>query len=131
MLDCKLVDTLIVQNHHLAVHSNQVPTNRDRYQMLAMRLIYLSHTWPAITYIVSVVSQFMYSLSDTHIGAVERILRYLKSSLVRGIMFSKNVHCRIKGYTDADWTGNITDRRSTSGYFTFVGANLVTWRRKK
>ena len=27
--------------------------------------------------------------------------------------------------------GSITDRRSTSGYCTFVGGNLVTWRSKK
>ena len=26
---------------------------------------------------------------------------------------------------------NILDRKSTSGYFTFVGGNLVTWRSKK
>ncbi|KAK3007336.1 hypothetical protein RJ639_016752 [Escallonia herrerae] len=31
----------------------------------------------------------------------------------------------------ADWAGNATDRRSTSGYFIFVGGNLVTWRSKK
>ncbi|RVW83709.1 Retrovirus-related Pol polyprotein from transposon TNT 1-94 [Vitis vinifera] len=36
-----------------------------------------------------------------------------------------------KGYTDADWAENISDRKSTSGYFTFVGVNLVTWRSKK
>ncbi|KAM1175476.1 hypothetical protein ACFX19_028475 [Malus domestica] len=27
--------------------------------------------------------------------------------------------------------GDVTDRHSTSGYFTFVGGNLVTWRSKK
>ncbi|BBN67983.1 hypothetical protein Prudu_242S000300 [Prunus dulcis] len=32
---------------------------------------------------------------------------------------------------DLDWAGNVTDRKSTSGYFTFVGGNLVTWRSKK
>ncbi|KAF5458487.1 hypothetical protein F2P56_022511 [Juglans regia] len=32
---------------------------------------------------------------------------------------------------DADWAGNISDRKSTSGYFMFVGGNLVTWRSKK
>ncbi|EXB74504.1 Copia protein [Morus notabilis] len=37
----------------------------------------------------------------------------------------------IEVYTDADWASSITDRRSTSGYCTFVWGNLVTWRSKK
>lgn len=64
-------------------------------------------------------------------SAVMRILRYLKSSLGKGLMFSKHSHLNVEGYTDADWAGNILDRKSTSGYFTFVGGNLVTWRSKK
>ena len=46
-------------------------------------------------------------------------------------MFSKNGDLEVVGYTDADWAGSITNRCSTSGYFTFVGGNLVTWRSKK
>ncbi|GAA0160789.1 hypothetical protein LIER_17263 [Lithospermum erythrorhizon] len=34
-------------------------------------------------------------------------------------------------YTDADWAGSIDDRKSTSGYYTIVWGNLVTWRSKK
>ena len=34
-------------------------------------------------------------------------------------------------YTDADWAGSITDRKSTSSYCTFIGGNLVIWRSKK
>ena len=60
-----------------------------------------------------------------------RVLRYLKSSPGRGIFFSKNDHLNITGYTDADWAGNLTDRKSTSGYFTFVGGNLVTCKSNK
>ncbi|RVW81474.1 Retrovirus-related Pol polyprotein from transposon RE1 [Vitis vinifera] len=37
----------------------------------------------------------------------------------------------IEVYTDADWAGAVDDRRSTSGYFTFVSSNLVTWKSKK
>ena len=63
--------------------------------------------------------------------AVIRILRYIKSSLGKGLMFSKNNHLDIEGYTDADWAENISDKKSTSGSFTFIGGNLVIWRSKK
>jgi hypothetical protein len=115
----------------LGEYPDQVPTNKERYQKLVGKLIYLSHTRPDIAYAVSVVSQFMHCPSEDHMDAVLRILRYLKSSLGKGLMFSKNNHLRVEGYADADWAGNITDRKSTAGYFTFVGGNLVTWRSKK
>ena len=73
----------------------------------------------------------MHAPSEDHMEAVHRILRYLKTNPGKGIMFSKNNHTDIAGYTDADWAGSITDRRPTSGYFTFVGGNLVMWRSKK
>lgn len=63
--------------------------------------------------------------------AVERILRYLKSTPEKGILFSNHGNLKVEGYTDADQAGSKDDRRSTSGYFTFVGGNLVTWRNKK
>ncbi|BBN68699.1 ABC-2 type transporter family protein [Prunus dulcis] len=131
MLDCKPADTPIVQNHHLGEYPDQVLTNKERYQRLVGRLIYLSHTRPDIAYAVSVVSQFMHSPSEDHMNAVLQILRYLKSAPGKGLMFSKHGHLNIDGYSDADWAGNVTDRKSTSGYFTFVGGNLVTWRSKK
>jgi len=34
------------------------------------------------------------------------------------------------GYSDADWAGSF-DRKSTTGFCTFVGGNLVTWKSKK
>ena len=64
--------------------------------------------------------------------AVIWILRYLTlSSLGKGFMASKTNHLKVEGYTDADWVGNILDKNSTSGYFMFVGVNLVTWRSKR
>ena len=131
MLDCKPVETPAVQNLKLGEYPDQIPANKERYQRLVGKLIYLSHTRPDIAYAVSVVSQFMHSPSDMHMEAVTRILRYLKGSPGRGIQFKKHGHLKISGYTDADWAGNVTDRKSMAGYFTFVGGNLVTWRSKK
>ncbi|PRQ49627.1 putative RNA-directed DNA polymerase [Rosa chinensis] len=132
LLDCRPVDTPIEQNHCLAEYPDQVPTDRARYQRLVGRLIYLAHTRPDVAYAVSVVSQFMHNPSESHMDAVMRILKYLKSAPGMGVLFSKhNNILDVCGFTDADWAGNITDRRSTSGYFTFVGGNLVTWKSKK
>ena len=131
MLDCKPADTPIIQNQKLGDFSEQVPTNKERYQRLVGKLIYLSHTRPDICYAVSIVSQFMHCPSEEHMDAVVRILRYLKSAPGRGLLFSKNGHLEVEGYTNADWAGSISDRKSTSGYFTFIGGNLVTWRSKK
>ncbi|WJZ89883.1 hypothetical protein VitviT2T_009069 [Vitis vinifera] len=131
LLECKPADIPIVQNHKLGEYVDQVPADKQRYQRLVGKLIYLSHTRPDIAYAVSVVSQFMHRPSEDHMDTVMRILRYLKSSPGKGLMFSKNGHLKVAGYTDADWAGNITDKKSTAGYFTFVGGNLVTWRSKK
>ncbi|XP_070667885.1 secreted RxLR effector protein 161-like [Malus domestica] len=118
------------KNHHLTIYQDQVPTNKERYQRLVGRLIYLSLTRPDIVYAISVVSQFMHAPSEDRMAAMMRILSYLKGVLGRGLIFKKHRHMEVKGYIDADWAGNITDR-STSGYFTFVAGNLVTSRSKK
>jgi Reverse transcriptase (RNA-dependent DNA polymerase) len=85
MLDCRPVDTPVVQNLKLGDFPTQVPVNKDRYQRLVGKLIYLSHTRPDIAYAVSLISQFMYAPSEQHMEAVVRILRYLKGAPGRGI----------------------------------------------
>ncbi|KAL5736254.1 hypothetical protein ACOSQ2_031042 [Xanthoceras sorbifolium] len=134
MLASKPTDTPMDKNHKLCEcpdHPDQTPANKERYQRLVGKLIHMSHTRPDIAYAVSVVSQFIHAPTESHMDAVLWILRYLKGALGRGLIFSKNEHLDIKGYKDVDWAGNASDRRSTSGYFTFIGGNLVTWRSKK
>ncbi|XP_073129110.1 secreted RxLR effector protein 161-like [Henckelia pumila] len=105
--------------------------DKERYQCLVGRLIYLSHTRPDIAFAVSTVSQFMHSPKQEHLDDVYSILRYLKGKPGKRIMFEDKGHLQVEVFTDADWTGSVTDRRSTSGYCTFVGGNLVTCRSKK
>ncbi|XP_016647120.1 PREDICTED: uncharacterized mitochondrial protein AtMg00810-like [Prunus mume] len=131
MFGCKPADTSIEMNHKLCEDMDQEPTNKEQYQRLIGRLIYMAHTRPDIAYVMSVVSQFMHSPSVSHRNTVDRILRYLKLAPGKGLMFSKNGDLEVVGYRDADWDGSITDRSSTSCYFTFVEGNLVTWQSKK
>ncbi|RVW76008.1 Retrovirus-related Pol polyprotein from transposon RE1 [Vitis vinifera] len=60
-----------------------------------------------------------------------RVLQYLKGTPGKGILFKRNGGLVLEAYTDADYAGSTIDRRSTSGYCTFLGGNLVTWMSKK
>ena len=47
--------------------------------------------------------------------AVKRILRYLKGTIDYGLMYSKNGKNdkMITRYSDADWAGDVNDKKST------------------
>ncbi|XP_070672510.1 secreted RxLR effector protein 161-like [Malus domestica] len=77
------------------------------------------------------LTHFMHAPTVTHLHVVKKILRYLKGSIRRGILMRNNGSTQIQGYTDADWAGNALDRKSTTGYCTFLVGNLVTWKSKK
>ena len=130
ILDCKPAKTPLDSKLQLDTHSDDLQNIGD-YQRIVGKLIYLTITRPDISYAVSIVSQFMHSPAMFHLSIVKRILRYLKGSIGRGILLKKNGHHDIVGYADADWAGNVLDRKSTTGFCTFVGGNLVTWKSKK
>ena len=92
------------------------------------KLVYLSHTRPDISYVVGIVSQFMHNPNEEHLKVALRIVKYLKNSLGMGLLFTKAETMEVEIYTAADWVGSSLDKRSISGYCSFLGGNLVTWR---
>jgi hypothetical protein len=130
MSGCKPVDTPMDQSAKLWEKGNTL-VDTGRYQRLVGKLIYLAHTRPDIAFSVSVVSQFMHAPYEEHLEAMHRILRYLKATPGKGLFFKKTNDKNVAIFTDADWAGSIIDRKSTSGYCTYVWGNLVTWRSKK
>jgi len=47
------------------------------------------------------------------------------------LLYGSNNHTRVVCYSDADWAGSPSDRRSTSGYCVSIGGNLILWKSKK
>ncbi|WJZ84163.1 hypothetical protein VitviT2T_003782 [Vitis vinifera] len=131
MLGCKPTETPMDTTVKLEESDGSVPVDKGRYQRLVGKLIYLSHTRPDIGFFVSVVSQFMNNPTENHMTVVIRILRYLKMTPGNGLFFQRTTKKEIEIFSNADWAGSLTDRRSTSGYCSFVWGNLVTWRSKK
>lgn len=95
MLGCRVASTPIDQNHKLCARSGDL-VNRESYQRLVVWLLYLCHTRPYISYVVSVVSRYMYDPRSGHLDVVYRILRCLKGSLGKGLCFRKNGHMKTR-----------------------------------
>ena len=75
----------MVVNHGLKIKEGGKPANREQYQRLVGKLIYLAHTRPDIAYAVGVVSQFMHNPQEEHLDAAMRIVRYLKGLPTEGL----------------------------------------------
>jgi transposase InsO family protein len=103
----------------------------SQYRRMVGKLIYLTITRPDICFAVNQVSQHMQVPKMCHWAMVDRILRYLKGTPEQGIWMGRNESTTLVGYCDADWAGDRQDRKSTTGYCTFLGGNLVTWKSKK
>ena len=102
------------------------------YQSAVGSLQYLSTmTRPDISFAVSNVAKFCSKPSKEHWVAVKRIMRYLKGTLNYGLLYKKNKLNTCVGYSDADWAGDVNDRKSTSGYIFQVGGTAVSWKSQK
>ena len=99
MLGCHPVATPIEQNHRLRKDVG-TPVDKECYQRLVERIIYLSHTRPDIAFAVSVVSQFMHDPRSSHMNAVYRILRYLESSPGKGLFYTKQGSMHVESLKD-------------------------------
>ena len=55
----------------------------------------------------------------------------MEHTVGHGLLFTREGGLTLDAFTDSDWAGSVVDRRSTSGYCTFLGGSLITWRSKK
>ncbi|GJS39701.1 uncharacterized mitochondrial protein-like protein, partial [Tanacetum coccineum] len=67
----------------------------------------------------------------SHLHAVKRIFRYLKSQPKLGLWYPKDSPFNLVAYTDSDYTGASLDRKSTIGGCQFLGSRLISWPCKK
>jgi hypothetical protein len=103
----------------------------SQYRRLIGKLLYLTNTRPDIAYATQQLSQFLHKPTMTHFNAACRVIRYLKNSPGRGLLFSRHSDIQLLGFSDADWAGCLDTRRSTSGHCFFLGTSLISWKAKK
>nr|GEU68348.1 ribonuclease H-like domain-containing protein [Tanacetum cinerariifolium] len=100
-------------------------------ESLAGGLQYLTFTRPDISYAVQHIFLYMHDPREPHLTALKRILRYIRGTRDFGFHLYSSTTISLVGYTDADWAGCPSTRRSTSGYCVFFEDNLLSWSSKR
>ncbi|KAJ0523146.1 putative RNA-directed DNA polymerase [Helianthus annuus] len=133
-LGCKPAGTPIELSHIVnkkSIEEKEELVNITNYQKLIGKLIYLSLTRPDISYAVQYLSQFMHKPLSVHLKIALRLLRYLKLSPGKGLLFKRSDNFDLSCFADSDWAKCIDTRRSVTGFCIFLGDNLVSWKSKK
>jgi hypothetical protein len=101
------------------------------YRSMIGSLLYLTASHPDIAHAVGVCARYQANPKESHLNLVKRILKYIHGTYDQGLLYTFDTNSSLVGYCDADWAGNVEDRKSTSGGCFFVGNNLVSWFSKK
>ena len=105
--------------------------DKQMYQSAVGSLLYLStRTRPDIAFAVGMCARFSAAPTTQHWTAVKRILRYLKGTLNLGLVYKSDDN-ELVAYSDADWAGDLNDRKSTSGYVFILGGAAISWKSRK
>jgi hypothetical protein len=118
---------------HLTLRStDETPLeNPFRYQYIVGSLVYLTITRPDIAHAVHIFSQFVCAPTSVHYGHLLRVLRYLRGTRSRCLLYASNSQLRIHAYSDATWASYPTDRRSIIGYCILFGSSPIAWKSKR
>jgi len=102
-----------------------------QYQGMIGSLLYIFVSRVDIMFSMCMCARFQSNPKRSHLSGVKRIIRYLLGTMNIGLWYPKNSTCNLIGYSDSDFAGSKTDRKSINGTCNFIGSALVSWHSKK
>lgn len=123
MSDCKTVSTPSTPETKESQEDTKAP-----YKEAVGALMFLSNvSRPDISYATGKVARAAAKPTETNWMEVKRIFRYLKGTMDMSITFPKKEGICMKAYSDADYAGDETSRKSTTGSVITINDSPVSW----
>jgi hypothetical protein len=101
------------------------------YRQIIGSLMYLTNTRPDIYFSVDTLSQFLVEPRHLHLVVAKHVMRYLEGTLDCGLSYDGDHDFTHIGYTDSDWDGSVSDKKSTSGCCFNLGSAMISWKNRK
>ena len=118
-------------NGKLKRNENGKDVEVKKYRCKVGSLLYITASRSDIMFIVCMCARYQLPLKKSHLKPIKCIFRYLHGTLNYGLWYSKGSDCSLVGYTDSDFSGCKSDRKSTSGTCHIFSNSLVSWHSKK
>lgn len=113
--------------------SDKLPDNKQFHSLVGALLYVSTNTRPDIAVAVSILSRKTSAPTQHDWTELKRVVRYLIGTedfeLKLGV--EKTAGMTLTGYSDADWAGDRSDRKSTSGFVFLLGGAPVVWASRK
>ncbi|GJU16302.1 putative RNA-directed DNA polymerase [Tanacetum coccineum] len=106
--------------------------SRVPYALAIGSIMYaMTCTRPDVSFALSIVSQHQQNPGEGHWTAVKNILKYLRNTKDRFLVYGGEKELRVTGYCDAGWQTDKDDSQSQSGWVFLLNGGAVTWRSSK
>jgi hypothetical protein len=124
MVECKSMNTPMETKLKLLVDATL-------YRQIIGSLMYLMNTRQDICFDVNTLNQYLVEPKRVHLVAAKHVMRYLKSMLDFVLYYNGDQYFRMIGYTDSDWVGSVSDRKSTSRCCFIMRSTMTSWQSRK
>ncbi|XP_050888805.1 secreted RxLR effector protein 161-like [Lathyrus oleraceus] len=131
MDSCKAMSTPMGSETYVDQDESGVSIDITEYQGMIGSLLYLTASRLGIMFSVGLCARFQVNPKESHLTAVKRIMKHLKGTMNVSLWYPKGSICDLVGYSDSDYEGCKTNRKSTSGTCHILGNALVSWACKK
>ncbi|GJU56483.1 retrotransposon protein, putative, ty1-copia subclass [Tanacetum coccineum] len=88
-------------------------------------------TRPDVSFALSMVSRHQQNPGEGHWTAIKNILKYLRNTKGRFLVYGGEKELRVTGYCNAGWQTDKDDSRSQSGWVFLLNGGAVTWKSSK
>eukprot|EP00253_Pinus_taeda_P002376 PITA_02376 len=128
---CKPMETPLVGNWSKEDATSSEVVAAIVYWQLGGSLMYLVNTQPDLCFVVNQLSQYMIQPTKLFWKVEKHVLRYLKGTTQYGLCYKWTEGVQLQGFTDANWVGVPSDRKSTFGGIFNLGSAAISWYSRK
>jgi hypothetical protein len=86
---------------------------------------------PDIAFAIGKLSQYLKEPVEHHGTGLKGLLRYIGGTIGLRIRYGPSARSRLTLYSDADWAGDKSDRKSTSGHVAMLYGGPISWGSRK